>query len=470
MALDQDITQATSRLKTPVGESYDPAYIRQRRRRLMWRFTGLGWFISDVLSSVTGVVLAFIVSPFAQFFSADPQVVGFVPFVIPFSLLVGTIAHVAALHDPRYPRRWTDVVGRSLFVVATALVLITLELLFVHFLKVGRYIIVFSGTFTVLGMVSSRLIIWHLSRSFAQTVCFLGDDQFCFNAATFLDERPLPFKTKSILDFAAENGEFLSEWAVDEGVDEIVYDPKSYDDDESLLECLDQGIKISPYADFVEDNYHMVPVEEISAEWLFSARLELAHPYYYGLKRAVDFVAGLSGLVLTAPIMIAAMILIKYESPGPAVYSQIRVGQFGRHFRIYKLRTMIQDAEKNGAQWAAQSDGRITKLGRFLRRTRLDEAPQFWNIVKGEMSLVGPRPERPEFVDQLGHRIPFFIQRHLVKPGLTGWAQINYPYGASIEDTRNKLKYDLFYIKRASVGLDAQVILRTIGAMMKGSR
>jgi lipopolysaccharide/colanic/teichoic acid biosynthesis glycosyltransferase len=131
---------------------------------------------------------------------------------------------------------------------------------------------------------------------------------------------------------------------------------------------------------------------------------------------------------------------------------------------------MFQDAEKNGAQWAKHRDGRITRLGRFLRKTRLDEAPQFWNIVKGDMSLVGPRPERPEFVDQLRHRIPFFVQRHLVKPGLTGWAQINYPYGASIEDTRNKLKYDLFYIKRASVGLDAQIILRTIGAMMKGSR
>jgi exopolysaccharide biosynthesis polyprenyl glycosylphosphotransferase len=214
----------------------------------------------------------------------------------------------------------------------------------------------------------------------------------------------------------------------------------------------------------------MVPVEEIGAEWLFSARLELAHPYYYGVKRAVDFLAGLAGLLLTAPVMIVAMILIKYESPGPAVYSQIRVGQFGRQFRIYKLRSMVQDAEKNGAQWAAQRDGRITKLGRFLRRTRLDEAPQFWNILKGEMSLVGPRPERPEFVDQLRHRISFFVQRHLVKPGLTGWAQINYPYGASIEDTRNKLKYDLFYIKRASIGLDIQIILRTIGAMMKGSR
>ncbi len=469
MELDQGIPQTLSRIAGTAPESNAPTLIRQRRKRLMWRFTGLGWFISDVVTSVTSAMLAFIVSPHDRFWT-DAEVVGLLPFVIPFSLLVATIAHVAALHDPRYPRQWTDVVGRSLFVVASALTLITLELLFVHFLKVGRYIIVFSGLFTVVGMVSSRLIVWHLSRSFAQTVCFLGDERFCFNAAAFLDERPLPFKTRTITDFEAENCERLSEWAVEAEVDEIVYDPSSYADDESLLECLDQGIKISPYADFVEDNYHMVPVEEIGAEWLFSARLELAHPYYYGVKRVVDFLAGLAGLVLTAPVMIVAMILIKYESPGPAVYSQIRVGQFGRQFRIYKLRSMIQDAEKNGAQWAAQRDGRITRLGRFLRKTRLDEAPQFWNILKGEMSLVGPRPERPEFVDQLRHEIPFFVQRHLVKPGLTGWAQINYPYGACIEDTRNKLKYDLYYIKRASIGLDIQVILRTIGAMMKGSR
>jgi exopolysaccharide biosynthesis polyprenyl glycosylphosphotransferase len=470
MELDQTVPPVAVSSSATERESFAPARIQQRRKRLMWRFTGWGWFINDVVATVTGVVLAFLFSPQDHFFNNHPEVVGFFPFAIALSLLVGVIAHVAALHDPRYPRRWTDVVGRSLFVVATALTLVTLELLFVHFIKVGRYIIVFSGLFTVLGMVSSRLIVWHLSRSFAQTVCFLGDDRFCFNASTFLDERPLPFKTKSILDFAAEKRESLSEWSIDEAIDEIVYDPSSYKDDESLLECLDQGIKISPYSDFVEDNYHMVPVEEIRAEWLFSARLELAHPYYHGLKRVVDLLAGLCGLVLSAPIMMVAMILIKYESPGPAVYSQIRVGQFGRRFRIYKLRTMFQDAEKNGAQWAKHRDGRITRLGRFLRKTRLDEAPQFWNIVKGDMSLVGPRPERPEFVDQLRHRIPFFVQRHLVKPGLTGWAQINYPYGASIEDTLNKLKYDLFYIKRASVGLDAQIILRTIGAMMKGSR
>ena len=131
---------------------------------------------------------------------------------------------------------------------------------------------------------------------------------------------------------------------------------------------------------------------------------------------------------------------------------------------------MRTDSEVNGAQWAKENDSRITLVGKVLRKTRLDELPQFWNALKGEMSLSGPRPERPEFVDELGEQIPFYLQRHLVKPGLTGWAQINYPYGASVEDAYNKLTYDFYYIKNASIGLDLQVFLRTIGTVMKGSR
>ena len=161
---------------------------------------------------------------------------------------------------------------------------------------------------------------------------------------------------------------------------------------------------------------------------------------------------------------------MRLESKGPSLYSQDRVGRFQQHFRIYKLRSMVQNAETNGAQWAAAADARVTRVGRFLRFTRLDEIPQFWNVLRGDMSLVGPRPERPEFVELLSAQIPFYSHRHVVKPGLTGWAQINYPYGASIEDANNKLKYDLYYMKRASLLLDLQIGLRTLGAMMRGSR
>ncbi len=255
-------------------------------------------------------------------------------------------------------------------------------------------------------------------------------------------------------------------------VDEIVFDERADDiDDERLLRCLDAGVKVSSFTDFVEEAYNFVPVEQIDARWLFAARLDLTHPYYAGIKRFTDVVVSMIGLVLSAPLMLVAAIAIKLTSRGgPVLYSQERVGRFGRPFRIYKLRTMVTDAEQHGAQWASTNDSRITPVGGFLRKTRLDEVPQFWNVLKGEMSLIGPRPERPEFVELLENSIPFYVQRHLVNPGLTGWAQINYPYGASIEDARNKLMYDLYYIKNASVVLDVQIFLRTIGALMKGSR
>ena len=165
------------------------------------------------------------------------------------------------------------------------------------------------------------------------------------------------------------------------------------------------------------------------------------------------------------------MVLIRLESPGSAIYSQIRVGRFNRRFRIYKLRTMVSNAEEDGgAQWAKKGDVRVTRLGRMLRKTRIDELPQLWNILRGDMSLIGPRPERPEFVEELSEQIPFYSQRHLVTPGLTGWAQINYPYGASVNDALNKLTYDLYYVKKASLLLDLQILLRTIGAISKGAR
>ena len=184
------------------------------------------------------------------------------------------------------------------------------------------------------------------------------------------------------------------------------------------------------------------------------------------IKRVVDIlfaaILGLVGLILL-PIL---AIIIKLDSKGPLIYKQKRVGLTGKVFKVYKLRTMRQDAEKDGqAVWAKKGDARVTKVGKFIRKTRLDEIPQFWNILMGNMSFVGPRPERPEFVDQLKEEILFYNERHLVKPGLTGWAQINYPYGASVEDAREKLSYDLFYIKNQSLAMDISIILKTINTI-----
>ena len=180
------------------------------------------------------------------------------------------------------------------------------------------------------------------------------------------------------------------------------------------------------------------------------------------IKRIVDVALAIFLLVLSAPLMVFCGILIKATSRGSVLFRQDRVGLQGEIFTIYKLRTMRDNAEKGGAQWAAVNDPRITTFGRFLRQTRLDEIPQCWNVLLGSMSFVGPRPERPEFTKELAKTIPYYDLRHLVKPGITGWAQVIFPYGSSVEDALKKLQYELYYIKNQSLMLDLNIIVRTL--------
>lgn len=186
------------------------------------------------------------------------------------------------------------------------------------------------------------------------------------------------------------------------------------------------------------------------------------------VRRLFNLVMATVGLILSLPLAAFAAIAIKLDSPGPIFYSQERVGKNGRTFKIIKFRSMRQDAEKAGAQWATERDPRITRIGNFLRKTRIDEIPQFINILFGDMSFVGPRAERPVFVEQLNEQIPFYSQRHLVEPGLTGWAQVNYGYGASVEDSMQKLQYDLYYIKNVSLLFDIWIMFKTIKVVLFG--
>jgi len=237
---------------------------------------------------------------------------------------------------------------------------------------------------------------------------------------------------------------------------------------DKLLEMKLDGVRFDHFASVYEEYTGKIAVENLRPSWLiFSAGFKKTR-LLLAAKRAVDIAAGASGLVLTAPIMFALAAAVRLTSPGPAFYSQRRVGRDGRIFTVRKLRSMRADAERDtGPVWSrGGSDARITRLGRIMRRTRLDELPQFWNILAGNMTLVGPRPERPEFVQSLAQQIPFYGLRHVVKPGLTGWAQVRYTYGASVEDAIEKLQYDLFYIKNMSVGLDVFVMFETIKTVL----
>jgi exopolysaccharide biosynthesis polyprenyl glycosylphosphotransferase len=186
-------------------------------------------------------------------------------------------------------------------------------------------------------------------------------------------------------------------------------------------------------------------------------------------REAVHRALALVGLILSFPIAVVTALLIKLDSKGPIFYKQERLGKNGRTFEVIKFRSMRTDAEENGKPvWASADDSRATRIGRIIRVIRVDEIPQFWNIIKGEMSFVGPRPERPHFVSQLADEVPFYEHRHLVAPGLTGWAQIKYPYGASIDDARQKLQFDLYYIKNQSLALDLVIVFETVKTVLFG--
>jgi sugar transferase (PEP-CTERM system associated) len=233
-----------------------------------------------------------------------------------------------------------------------------------------------------------------------------------------------------------------------------------------LLSCKKEGYPVVQYLTFLEHEIRRVDIRRVEVGWLL-----YSSGFYFGtidnaLKRMLDIAVSLVLLVVFSPFLIGAAIAIKLDDRGPVLYSQERVTRGEHKFRIYKMRTMRTDAEKFGAVWAEARDPRITKVGNFLRQTRIDEMPQLINVLRGDMSLVGPRPERPNFIEQLATQLPLYNERHLVKAGLTGWAQINYPYGASLDDARSKLSYDLYYVKNFSILFDLLILLQTLRVVL----
>lgn len=235
-----------------------------------------------------------------------------------------------------------------------------------------------------------------------------------------------------------------------------------------LLEYKLAGIDIKGGADFYERLTGKILVERIDPSFLiFSEGFMLTKLQRVG-KRILDFIVAAGLFICTLPVMCLTAIIIKLESPGPVFYLQERLGRQARPFKVMKFRSMRQDAERDGAAWAQKNDPRVTRVGKFIRRVRIDELPQLWNVLRGEMSMVGPRPEREVFVDELVREVPFYNVRHGVKPGVTGWAQVCYPYGASKEDALRKLEFDLYYIKNISIALDLLVIFYTIKTVLFG--
>lgn len=241
-----------------------------------------------------------------------------------------------------------------------------------------------------------------------------------------------------------------------------------------ILDAKMHGIDVKEMADVYEELTGRIPIEFIVDQWLlFADGFSLLHnEYMQKIKRLIDVSFSALLLLLTAPLLGITALAIRIESKGPVIYRQRRVGKGGGVFTIFKFRSMSVDAESGGAKWAAKGDVRVTRIGKWLRLTHIDELPQIWNVFNGDMSLIGPRPERPEFVSKLEERIPYYGTRHSVRPGITGWAQVTHPYAASLKDSVRKLESDLYYVKNMSLLLDLKIMLRTIGVVFlaDGSR
>ncbi len=307
-----------------------------------------------------------------------------------------------------------------------------------------------------------------IARMLAQQIGIQQD--FAYRLVGFVeesDDAPI-VRQHDILGAASE----IDRIVADRRVDRIVVglsDRRGRLPIEQLLRAKVSGVRVEDATTTYERLTGKILIDDLKPSWLiFSDGFRASRATRF-VKRLLDLVFSIIGVVLSMPLIALTAIAIRLDSAGPILYSQARVGENGRVFNVFKFRSMRTDAEREGTPvWARDKDDRITRVGRFIRRTRLDELPQFWNVLRGDMSFVGPRPERPFFVEQLAQEIPFYVQRLAVKPGLTGWAQVKYQYGSTVEDAMEKLRYDLYYIKHLSIVFDLTIVLDTVKVILFG--
>lgn len=354
---------------------------------------------------------------------------------------------------------------------------------------IGRWIFFASIIFLVMFLVSWRLLYAYVihKKLFAEKTIIVGDGELAKDLLLAIKKRrDVSYDIRHVISNAnRENASSLMDGvSVRYGFDNIC-DLAEAEDVSSIIVALDQKRGVMPYRELLnckvrginiidgESFYERVTgkllVEKISPSWLIFSDGFVKSRISRFVKRLVGLTLSLLMLILLSPLMLLVAVAIKLDSRGPDLFSQERVGEHGKIFNVYKFRSMREDAEKySGPVWAEEDDPRITRVGRIIRKLRIDELPQLWNVLKGEMSFVGPRPERPFFVEKLKKTVPYYNERFSVKPGITGWAQVKYPYGATEEDALEKLKYDLYYIKNMSVIMDLMVIFHTVKIVLLG--
>lgn len=460
----------TARIQTPTGR-----YLRGTARSAV-NWSSRTWGVLDAVLSACAFVLAHLASP--QFHYSQASHVTIVVGPLLFSVFLVFLSCVLGVYDRHNFTSIGRMGSQQVAVSGFALAMTCLAFGWLGYVQVGRFIVV--GAFLIAAALTfaCRMIARELAQRARIRVMFVGPRK---------KFRPLALQLRTVysrfyqrpayLDLNDEcvtsrRGQLIAALA-EQAPDEVIVLDNSVGVHDVLhhsAAILRSGCGIFSYSSYYERLLRESPVDSIDERGVLGTGFNVGSFHSGLIKRPIDVFLAALGLFVGAPLMLTCALLVRLSGPGPIIYRQVRVGRYGREFWIYKFRTMQADAEKNGAVWASKGDCRITAVGKFLRKTRFDELPQLWNILIGDMSMVGPRPERPEFVEELCRHVPHYDLRHLVQPGLTGWAQVRFRYGASIADAQRKLAFDLYYVRHCNLAFDAAIWLRTLATMAKGAR
>jgi sugar transferase (PEP-CTERM system associated) len=395
------------------------------------------------------------------------------------------------LYDLPATRRYRRVIINLVIALSVATVLLSILFYVVPSLQLGRGVFLVDVTLILAVIPAWRLVVaWsagHPQLGVRERVLILGSgDQAIelaratlerrssgFHIVGFIDNKPeligKSLINPKVIGLTADIGNLVEQYQVDRIVVAVADRRGMFPTEELLSLSLSGRVAVEESARYYERLTGKIASEMLRPSWLIFSRGNRFSDFEYHVRRVLNVAFAAVGFVLSLPILLLTALAVKLDSRGPIFYVQERVGRNDRTFKIIKFRSMRVGAEaKSGPVWAEEDDPRVTRIGRIIRKLRIDELPQFVNVIRGDMNFVGPRPERPMFVEQLSEIVPYYSQRHVVKPGLTGWAQIKYPYGASVEDSIEKLRYDLYYIKNQSLLLDAIIVFETIKIVMFG--
>jgi sugar transferase (PEP-CTERM system associated) len=440
-------------------------------------------------------ILIFLAVSLASFFllGEDIGIAALLEIIWPKVLLISVMTQLSLYFNDLYEFKTTDSTVDLASRLIQSIGILSIALAIIYFLLpdmiIGKWIFFGSVVFLLLFLVAWRLLYSLLIRKkfLAERAIIVGSGDLATSILSAMNgHRDLSYDISSIISHnntPVDNEDFkglavkygfenICDLAEAEGVQSLIValdEKRGIFPYKELLNCKVRGIKIVDGESFYERITGKLLVEKISPTWLILSDGFVKSKMARAFKRLIGLVLSIVMLVLLFPLMFLTAVAIKLDSPGPVFFSQKRVGEYGKLFTLFKFRSMTHLAEDGtGPVWAIENDKRITRVGKVIRRLRIDELPQLWNVLKGDMSFVGPRPERPFFVDQLKDIIPYYNERFSVRPGVTGWAQIKYPYGSSEKDALEKLKYDLYYIKNMSLVLDFVVMFHTVKTVLLG--